>query len=131
MIFIDADAFVALALPQDNNHSRAVAVSEDIRLRKEQLITSMLSFGETITVISQKGGREKALQFIDKFLVSNTVVVEADTALQEEGILVYRTQTSKNVSFTDCANMAIMQREKIKEIFSFDRIYKKNGFKLL
>lgn len=131
MIFVDTDGFVALALTQDSNHARAVAISKGIKARKEHLVTSAFSFGETVTVISQKGGREKALQFVDMFLASGTVVVEADESLREEGILVYRNQTSKNVSFTDCANMAIMRREKIKEVFSFDRIYKKNGFTFL
>lgn len=131
MIFVDTDGFVALALTQDSNHSRAIAISKGIKARNEHLVTSVFSYGETVTVISQKGGREKALQFIDMFLASGTVVVEADESLREDGILVYKNQTSKNVSFTDCANIVIMRREKIKEIFSFDKIYKKNGFSLL
>lgn len=33
----------------------------------------------------------------------------------------------KNVSFVDCANIALIKHDRLDAIFSFDRIYKKNG----
>ena len=38
-------------------------------------------------------------------------------------------QTSKNVSFVDCINIAFIKEKHINGIFSFDSIYKKNGLK--
>lgn len=131
MIFIDADAFVAIASPSDSNHGRAVLIARSLKQRNEVLITSSFVFGEVVTVLSQKEGRKVALSYIDDFSTSGIALMEVDTRLREKGIIVFKKQTSKNVSFTDCVSMVIMQEENIKEIFSFDRIYQKNGFTLL
>lgn len=131
MIFVDADALVALASSSDSNHERAVLIARSLKQRNEALITSSFVFGEVVTVLSQKEGRKMALAFIDDFLTSDIALIEVDIRLREKGIVVFKKQTSKNVSFTDCMSMAIMQGENIKEIFSFDRIYQKNAFRLL
>jgi predicted nucleic acid-binding protein len=51
--------------------------------------------------------------------------------LEQEAIEVFKSQTSKNVSFVDCTNMAVMNAFNIKDIFSFDGSYKTNGFNLV
>ncbi|MDO8658237.1 MAG: hypothetical protein Q7K55_05840 [Candidatus Levybacteria bacterium] len=37
----------------------------------------------------------------------------------------------KGTFFIDCANMAVMRYLKVTKIFSFDKIYKRNGFELI
>lgn len=131
MIFVDADAFVALAVPLDSNHNRAMKTAIRLREQREELITSSFAFGEAVTVISQQEGRTRALQFTDEIPLSGMVIVDVDAVLREKGVVVFRNQTSKNVSFTDCVNMAIMREEKVRDVFSFDKVYAKNGFYLL
>lgn len=125
-VLIDADAFVGLIYKKDANHQ---AASHIIKLISDvQLITSSFTYDEAITVLSQKAGRATALKFIKDTQDSSTIIIDIDFAFRHQGEEVFKYQTSKNVSFTDCVNMAIMKAEGIKEIFSFDRIYKKNQF---
>lgn len=50
--------------------------------------------------------------------------------LRDNALEIFKKQTSKNARFTDAVNMAIMESEGIDFIFSFDRDYLKNKFKL-
>jgi len=128
-VLVDADAFVALVYAKDANHDAAAGVIES--LLDTQLVASSYAYGEAVTVISQKAGRTTAVKFIHDTNESPTVVLDASFNFRRRGEEVFRRQTSKNVSFTDCINMAIMEDWGIKEIFSFDKIYRKNGFKRL
>jgi len=127
-ILVDTDAFVALYNREDSNHTRAKAISASIVKEGNLPILSVFSYGESITVISQKVGRSYALQYMDDINRGNAYILEAELGIVKKGEEVYKRQTSKNVSFTDCVNMAIMKQEGIEEIFSFDADYKKNGF---
>lgn len=127
-ILVDTDAFAALYNREDSNNTRARSISAAIVEEGNLPILSVFSYGESITVISQKVGRNSALQYMDDIERGNAFIVEADRQLLKEGEQVYKNQGSKNASFTDCFNIAVMQQEEIKEIFSFDKIYKKNGF---
>ena len=128
-VLIDADAFVGLIYKKDANHqvaSRIIKLIPDV-----QLITSSYAYGEAITVLSQKAGRAVALEFIKDTQDSSTIIIDIDFTLRRRGEEMFKRQTSKNISFTDCVNMAIMEDYGIKEIFSFDEDYRKNGFKRL
>ncbi|OGY25492.1 MAG: hypothetical protein A2Z11_03635 [Candidatus Woykebacteria bacterium RBG_16_43_9] len=127
-VLVDTDAFVALRDNKDYNHNTASVIAAHLKENQATLFTSSFSFGEAITVISQKLGRTDVLAFIDKFPETDVIRIDIGNVLIEKGIDIFKSQTSKNVSFTDCVNMAVMKEEDIKEIFSFDKIYKKNGF---
>lgn len=49
-----------------------------------------------------------------------------DEKIEEYALEIFAQQTSKNTSLVDCTNMAIIQRDGIDRIFSFDHIYGKN-----
>ena len=125
-VLIDADAFVGLIYKKDANHqvaSRIIELIPDV-----QLITSSYAYGEAITVLSQKAGRAIALEFIKDTQDSSTIIIDIDFVFRRRGEEVFKRQTSKNVSFTDCVNMAIMEEYGVSEVFSFDEDYRKNGF---
>jgi len=128
-VFVDSDAFVALAKTDDSNHARAVKTFEKLKTQDVKFLTSNYVFAETITVISQQVGREQALSFIRA--VKN---VEApfpyrwvDSDIEGLALEIFSNQTSKNVSFVDCTNIAIIRKDTLNTIFSFDAVYRKNG----
>ena len=128
-ILVDTDAFVALYNKEDANHKIAHKISTSIVENKIQPLISIFSYSESITVISQKVSHEHAVTYIEDVNKGSAHLVEAIPNLVREGEDIFRKQTSKNVYFTDCFNMAIMEDYGIKEIFSFDEDYRKNGFK--
>lgn len=72
-----------------------------------------------------------ALSFID-FIQTSDIKVEYVTLIISEKIFkIFKKQSSKRVSITDCVNITICKELGIKTFFSFDQHYIKNGFKLL
>lgn len=126
-ILVDADAFVALRLIDDPSHKQAVVLSK--KFEGIDLLTSDPAFGEAMTVISQETDITSAVEFAVDTLRGPIGIVEVDSSLRVEALDIFSKQTSKNLRFTDCINVAIMKREGIDTIFSFDKHYKKSGFK--
>jgi len=126
-LLIDADAFVALNDKEDSNYQKAIKISEFITISKATLFTSDPAFGEAITVISENVGLKRAVEFAEEVLRSKIEIIEVDSKLRRDALEIFKKQRSKNTRFTDCVNIAILENEGLKEIFSFDSDYKKNG----
>lgn len=132
-VFVDADAFVALAREDDTNHSHALRILQFLSRQSVGLITSNYVFAEAVTVISQRVGHQAALSFIEEVRSPESTIF-IDWIYQEiesRAMQIFAKQTSKNVSFVDCTNMAILERGEIDHIFSFDAAYRKNGYHLV
>lgn len=129
-LLVDADALVALNNQKDTNYKKAVFLSEKIARENIALAVADPAFGEAVTVISQRLGIKKAVDLAEIVLASPIEIVEVNSFLRERALEIFKRQTSKNARFTDAINMAIMESEKIDSIFSFDRDYLKNKFKL-
>lgn len=132
ILFVDSDAFIALAKHDDANHEKAERVLAVLEKRDVVFASSNYVFSEVVTVLSQRVNKEAALSFIRamKSPTSHLFLYWADQNVQEHAIRVFEKQTSKNVSFVDCVNMALLTMHGIAEIFSFDQVYHKNGFRL-
>jgi len=130
-IFIDADAFVALANPKDSNHKKALRLSRAIKFQKTEVFVSSFAIGEAITVISQKIGLNKAFVFGIQAYEGEVIIIDANRDQQLKALKRIPQQTSKNIRFADFINMVLMDELKIKIIFSFDKHYQKSGYELL
>ncbi len=130
-VFVDTDAIVALVQISDSNHGKALKLQKLVDKYKIKIYTSDFVIGETVTVISQKSnidlaskiGKEMLSGGMELFCVSRS---EMKLALEK-----FSQQVSKNSRFTDMVNMVLMDRLKIDTIFSFDKHYTQNGYKLL
>lgn len=131
-IFVDADAFIALTKQDDSSHKRAKQIFEKLQDAPVIFVTSNLVFIEVVTVLSQRINHETAVTFINNMKSEDSIFqierINEDT--EEKAIQIFIEQKSKNVSFVDCANIAIVRYKDMDGIFSFDSIYKKNGFKI-
>lgn len=132
VIFVDTDAFVASIKADDPNHVRAQTLFEKLKTHPIRFLTSNYVFSETVTVLSQRVSHRVAADYIDTVReeASPFTIKRADEAIEKAAIEIFKEQTSKNTSYVDCTNMAFMQFTPMSAIFSFDKIYKKNGFSL-
>jgi predicted nucleic acid-binding protein len=132
-IFVDTDAFVALAVTNDTNHEKAIALVNALQQRPVIFFTSNYVFAESITVISQRASHEAALQYIDTMQSpENPFTIErAGDDIEDAAIRRFKQQTSKNISYVDCTNMAFMEHLQADAIFSFDSGYRKNRLTLV
>ncbi|MCJ7739847.1 PIN domain-containing protein [Candidatus Microgenomates bacterium] len=130
---VDSDAFVALSKNDDSNSAKAQQILSILKLQKTKLYTSNYVFSESITVISKKVSHSGAISFIEvmKSPLNPFSFIWLDETIENMALKIFKQQTSKNVSFVDCTNMAVMEHYHLDTIFSFDEIYRKNGFKMI
>jgi predicted nucleic acid-binding protein len=128
MIFIDSDAFLGISNPSDALHNRAIAL---LKYQTDDLVTSWDVIDEVTTKLSYHFSKSHAIEFLKSLAVHNITIEFLDKVTSEVAKEIFISLKSKNVSMTDCANMAIAKKLKINIFFSFDEHYTKNGFKLL
>jgi len=131
MIFTDSDAFIGLYSEDDFHHENAQKILSKLKEEKEDLVTSWDVVDEVVTKLSSRATKKIALEFFQGILKSEILIIFPDIRLVKKTLRVFKKQASKKVSLTDCTNMAIAKEKGIKKFFSFDKVYEKNGFRLL
>lgn len=132
-ILIDSDAFVGLLMQTDPHHSKATEIFAQIKAQQPHLITTSAVVAETATVLSYRDGQKLAKTFLKEFIeAGHFPVIHINEALHRSGIELFKSQSKKGTSVTDCTNVAVCQQLEISYIFSFDQVYpKKFGLQLL
>lgn len=132
-ILVDADALVALAKIDDSNHKKALNISRKFQKTGVMWYVSPFTIAEAATVISYKVSHKEAKRFLTE--VRNLGL--GTLSLKEENLKLadkwFLKQDKKGTSYFDCYNMALLERynKTLSGIFSFDKIYKRNKFKLI
>lgn len=131
-IFVDTDVFVALIKKNDSNHTKAKDIFEKLQGITIEFTTSNYIFSETITILSQKVNHATAVRYIDTMLSSENIfsIKRVDETIEALAVNIFKNQTSKNISFVDCTNMAVIRKLGLDCIFSFDRAYITNKIPL-
>lgn len=130
-ILVDADALVALVKSNEQNHKRALSISEALQKKGCAWYISPFTIGEVVTVISHKVNQTTAKKVLKELRKQNLNLL----ALKDEHIHLaddwFNKQNKKGTSYFDCYNMALLERyqKQLNAIFSFDSVYKRNGFR--
>ena len=134
-IFIDANVFIALLNRQDGLHERASALWDELENKGYDLVTSNFVISEVITVLSMRAGKQVALLFANmvyhKTAVLRILRVNEETELRAVSYL--KSLKSKNVSFCDCATLAVLDLFNIDNLATFDKDFKlqNSSFKII
>ena len=131
-ILLDADALIALAKQDDSNHQRAVTINEKLQSRGVAYRLSPFTVAEAATVLSYKVSHQAAKEFLKQIRHLDIPTFDLKEKHLELADSWFNKQHKKGISYFDCFNMALLERYKsqIEAIFSFDSVYKKNGFKI-
>lgn len=128
-ILIDADAIFALIVATDPNHKKAVNLQHKLKETTISILNTTIA--EIATVLFRKVSHQTAVLFLKDVAGGDLLILTADERLMSKAVKYFQKQTAKNVSFFDCLNMAAVEEYGFKAIFSFDKGYQKNGFKLV
>lgn len=127
-VIIDTSAFISLGTITDSNYKRAQNVSIHIKEQNRTIIVPGDIFTETMNVVGRKVGHKAAImQANDIFLDQSLTIVEMTSQVRQNALDKFRTQP-ESVSLTDCLVMALADFYDTKEIFGFDRAFRKNGY---
>ncbi|MEK7534777.1 MAG: PIN domain-containing protein [Patescibacteria group bacterium] len=130
-ILVDADALIALVKTNDLNHQKALNISESLQRIGCAWYVSPFTIGEVVTVISHKIDQITARNVLKELRKQNLNQLDLKDEYSHLADDWFDKQNKKGTSYFDCYNMALMERYKnqIDAIFSFDGVYKRNGFK--
>jgi predicted nucleic acid-binding protein len=133
-VFLDTSALIAYYNEDDSLHDTAEQAMEKFLSGETPLtkfFTSDYVFDEAVTVIECVLGRhDLAIEVGDALRASSrTMMLHVDQATIEESWKLFKGM--KEVSFTDCTSFVLMRTLGVQTAFTFDRHFKKAGFKTI
>jgi predicted nucleic acid-binding protein len=131
IIIADASALVSLTVASDVNHRVALAGTRDYEQAGGVLMIPGELFAETINLIGKKFGHQVAYR-AGRFLRTTSVFVINPTTTDTHAQALELFQTvAAGVSYTDCLVMAAADHYGTKDVFGFDEIFHKRGYRAL
>lgn len=125
-IFIDTSAFIALRVADDNNYKIAQKQLDLIKEKKLVLHTSNFILDEVYTYFCKYNSI--ALEMANLILNNPIITLHRINVEDEENTLkILKRFTDKNFSYTDATSLALMERLKLKVVFSFDQHFEQYG----
>ncbi len=128
LAFIDSSAFMARYLPDDQYHTAAVAEYERLAKSGYSFVTSNYVFDEVVTGAKRRSSHERARKAGDAIRAHSKLFrVLVDEAIEDEAWALHDKFKEHQLSFTDVTCVAVMRRQGISEIFSFDSDFDRVG----
>src|SRR3990172_10447221 len=106
-IFIDSDAYIGIYSFSDAHNSKTSFLIEKIKNVGYELVTSWDVVDEVTTKLSYHLNKTVANKFLQDRLISDEKIIFLTKNMTKKIEKLFLKQVSKNVSLTDCANMAI------------------------
>lgn len=129
-IIIDTSALISLVSEDDSNYKRATEISRELQKVSKIPIVPGEIFTEFMNVLGKKSGHDKAVEK-GKIVLESTEYKIIETSLEVRGEAFKKfVNQPRSVSFTDCLVMAFADFFETKEIFGFDRVFRKNNYVL-
>ena len=128
-IFVDTSAFIALVDKTDMNHQAAKQCYSDIIQSRNMLVSSNFVICETLNYLRTRISYKVAIDFRESTYKSNILTITPiSSEIEDTAYKIFKKYRDKDFSFTDCTSFALMEREKIKKVFSFDHHFMQYGF---
>ena len=126
MIFIDSSLIVADKIENDQHHKEAAKTMNDIATGKygNPLISDYI-FDEILTVIFSRS-KKLPIAIETGQEIRNSVEIRRITESDfEDAWQIFKNQKNTKLSFTDCTTLALMLKEGIRNIATFDQDFSK------
>ena len=128
-VFIDTQFVIALINQRDENHKQASELAE--KYENQPLLTTdgvLLEIGNALA----RNFKDQAVEAIDDFLTSNDVeIIHLTPQLFDQGFSLYKKHKDKTWGLVDCISFAVMRKQKINSVLTFDRHFEQAGFQVL
>jgi len=122
-VLIDASLFYAYSNIRDVHHAKAQEILKDILSDKYGgFLTTDYIFDEVVTVTQRKANKEIAMYLGNFILNSEILIVRINKSVFEAAWKLF--QETKDLSFTDCTNIAFMKVFGVEKIATFDKGFK-------
>lgn len=131
-VFLDTSGIIAVVNTDDQWHTTAESVWQDLIQAKLPLVTTSLVLIEMGDGLSRIGYRGLAVELRDRLLASSRIEVIQTTAGDEDRAWkLFRQRHDKEWGMTDCVSMIVARDRAAREVFSTDHHFQQAGFQIL
>ena len=125
-ILIDTSALIAARNAEDRNHMSAINIlTPALKGEYGKVFTSDYIFDEAVTLAYMRTGSKRFALDIGLFARARPITMRFVEPIDfDRAWELYKQYDDKNLSFTDCTNIALMERLDIESIFTFDSEFK-------
>jgi len=131
-VFLDAAYVIALSVPKDLYHNRAVILADELESATIRLITThavMLEIGNALSKLKYRYAAVRLLQSLEED--PNITIIPLSESLYNEAFHLYCKRPDKEWGLTDCVSFTIMRKHKITEALTTDEHFRQAGFRAL
>lgn len=130
--FVDTCLFVALSNAEDKGHAKAVELFRRATNGEYgQIFSSDYVFDETVTLALMRTKNPAMVLKAGELFLGNpareipglVALISVDKEAFSESWLLFKRYVNKKLSFTDCTTIALMKKENIDTLLSFDRSF--------
>ena len=131
-VFLDAAYAIALSVPKDSYHKRAVLLADKLEASKTRLVTTRAVILEIGNALSKQRYRHAAVELLRSLEADpNVTIVPLSEDLYAQEFRLYRERPDKDWGLTDCISFIAMQGRKITEALTTDEHFQQAGFRAL
>ena len=129
LVFVDTAAWIALLNQDDDLHTQAQSVMQQLQTNGTVLITSEFVLLEIADALNQWEFRRKTVRFISSLRQMESLqIVGISRDLLDAGWELYRQRLDKAWGLTDCTSFVVMQQKSISMAFTSDKHFEQAGF---
>lgn len=131
IVIVDADGIIAQTDPKDPHHKKAQEISQKLIQMSAQVLYPVTAIAEA-NAHTQRVLNSTASAYVTAVFFSSqeTEVVGVNKQTLIDALVYFSPTTSKKNTLFDSIIAAVARGYKADAIFSFDKFYKKQGFKL-
>ena len=131
-VFVDTEAWIALALTRDPLHARAREAWIVLQDHGAKLYTSIPVVIETFTFLERNANRDVALAWKQSLNeLRGLEILECTHRDLKHSWPYFERRELLKLSAVDATSFAIMKREKLRRAFAFDHHFSMVGFRLV
>lgn len=130
-IVVDSDGLIGFSNPEDVHYLVCMKILQNLKKLASVLIYPATTIAETTAVLQIRLNKQETADQIIEFTKSGAFQIESvnqETLVNAASFL--DKDRSKHVTIFDGIVAAVAQKYQADAIFSFDKFYKKQGFKL-
>jgi len=131
-VFLDAAYAIALSVPKDLYHDRAVLLADQLEATRTRLVTTRAVLLEIGNALSKQRYRHAAVELLQSLETDPLVtIVPLSEKLYEDAFTLYSQRPDKEWGLTDCVSFIVMLQCKITEALTTDEHFQQAGFRAL
>jgi predicted nucleic acid-binding protein len=131
IIIVDSDGLIGISNPEDVHYLSCIKLLQNLKKLNAILIYPATTIAESTAVLQIRLNKSETADQIIELTKSGVLLIEpVDQAILAKAASFLGKDRSKHATIFDGIVAAIARKHQADGIFSFDKFYKKKGFKL-